>query len=112
VERSSRLTSADRPRLKRSHALLKRRSLGAPLALVETGDHGAKELAVAASNTKRNHKSLIVTSKSSKGQQTQMIPAILLSRCFVASANRHPLHEAALTALCTACPVGDQKGGE
>lgn len=95
---SSRLTSVDRPKPKTSSALLERWSLGVPSVPVETDDHEAKDPVVVASNTKRHHKSLIVTSISHESQQTRKIPAILLSGCHVPSAIRDVLHEVALVA--------------
>lgn len=109
MEPSPRLTSTDRPMLRRSRAMSKRWSLG--LAQAETDNPGTKELTAAASNTKGKRKSLTVTSNSFRSQRSQKISAILRYGCYVPYATRYALHKEALVALCTKCQEGEQEGG-
>jgi hypothetical protein len=83
VRRASCLTSTDQSRLKRSCPLLKCRRLRARSVQVPTADYEPQEQVIAASNTNRHRKSLIVTSISPKSQQTWKIPARLLNGCYV-----------------------------
>jgi hypothetical protein len=103
-------TSTDQPRPKRSCPLRKFQRLGARSVHVPTADHEPQEQVIAASNTNRHRKSLIVTSISPKRQQTWRIPARLLSGCYVhAIATRCMRRRWQLG--CAGCTSGEQKGG-